>query len=170
MTEPLTLYKLIILSMLDKVNFPLTNSQISGFILDKGYTTYFHLQQAISELIDTDLIQAETIRNASHLHLTKQGKKTIDFFGKDISEEIQKDIKEFLDANSYELRNEVSNIADFYKENTDEYIVRCQVKEKNSRLIDLNITVPTEEAAQSICSKWPDKSQEVYAYLMKMLL
>ncbi|MFQ9388815.1 MAG: DUF4364 family protein [Coprococcus sp.] len=27
--------------MLNKVDFPLTNSQISEFILDKGYTNYF---------------------------------------------------------------------------------------------------------------------------------
>lgn len=34
MSEPLTLYKLIILYMLEKVDFPLTNAQISGFVLD----------------------------------------------------------------------------------------------------------------------------------------
>ena len=39
MSEPLTLYKLIILYMLEKVDFPLTNAQISGFVLDKGNTT-----------------------------------------------------------------------------------------------------------------------------------
>ena len=39
------LYKLMVLYMLNKVDFPLTNSQISEFILDKGYTNYFTLQQ-----------------------------------------------------------------------------------------------------------------------------
>ena len=48
MTQSFKLYKLIILYMLNKVDFPLTNSQISEFILDEGYTTYFNLQQAIS--------------------------------------------------------------------------------------------------------------------------
>ena len=38
----LTLYKLIILFMLDRVDFPLTTSQLSQFILDKGYTNYFN--------------------------------------------------------------------------------------------------------------------------------
>ena len=33
MAEPFTLYKLIILYMLDRVDFPLTNSQISSFLL-----------------------------------------------------------------------------------------------------------------------------------------
>ena len=53
MAEAFTLYKLIILYMLDKVDFPLTNSQISEFVLDKGYTDYFKLQQALSCLLYT---------------------------------------------------------------------------------------------------------------------
>ena len=68
MAESLTLYKLIVLYMLEQVDFPLTNAQISGFILDKGYTNYFHLQQAISELTDSGLIRSETVRNASISH------------------------------------------------------------------------------------------------------
>ena len=39
MSEAFTLYKLIVLYMLEKVDFPLTNGQISEFILDKEYTT-----------------------------------------------------------------------------------------------------------------------------------
>ena len=35
MSETYTLYKLIVLYMLDKVDFPLTTSQISEFILEK---------------------------------------------------------------------------------------------------------------------------------------
>ena len=33
--EQLTLYKLMILYLIEKVDFPLSNSQISEFILDK---------------------------------------------------------------------------------------------------------------------------------------
>ena len=42
--EPLTLYKLIILYMLDRVNFPLTSAQVSEFILEKEYTNFLTLQ------------------------------------------------------------------------------------------------------------------------------
>ena len=38
MEEPLTLYKLIILYMLNRVDFPLTNAQVGNFILEKEYT------------------------------------------------------------------------------------------------------------------------------------
>ena len=57
MAESFKLYKLIVLYMLDKVDFPLTNSQVSEFILDEGYTTYFKLQQAISELAQSGFIR-----------------------------------------------------------------------------------------------------------------
>ena len=43
-----SLYKLIILFMLGKVTFPLTNAQISDLILSRRYTSYFHLQEVLS--------------------------------------------------------------------------------------------------------------------------
>ena len=62
MSDSLTLYKLIILFMLDKVDFPLTTSQISEFILEKEYTNYFTIQQALNELTDSHLVRADTMR------------------------------------------------------------------------------------------------------------
>ena len=50
MASPFTTYKLIILYMLQNSDGDLTNSQITDFILDRKYTNYFQLQQAVSEL------------------------------------------------------------------------------------------------------------------------
>ena len=80
MSESFTLYKLIILYMLDKVDFPLTNAQLSDFILDQGYTTYFTLQQAINELLESELIGAESVRNSSFYQITQEGRDTLEFF------------------------------------------------------------------------------------------
>ena len=56
MAEPITIYKLTILNMLDKVDFPLTNTQISNFFLEQDYTDYFRVQQVLSDLEDASLI------------------------------------------------------------------------------------------------------------------
>ena len=45
MSDSFTLYKLIVLYMLQKVDFPLTNSQISEFVLDKEYTNSLTLSR-----------------------------------------------------------------------------------------------------------------------------
>ena len=93
--ESLTLYKLIVLYMLDKVAFPLTQSQISEFILDKGYTNYLTLQQVISELIETNLITAHTTLNRTQLTITKEGKDSLGYFEGRISDIIKKEILDY---------------------------------------------------------------------------
>ena len=65
METPFTVYKLIILYMLSHSDTELTNSQLSEFILDRDYTNYFHLQQAISELVEAGLIYKRVKSNSS---------------------------------------------------------------------------------------------------------
>ena len=60
MAEPATLYKLIILHMLEHIDFPLSNAQISDFFLDREYTDYFTIQQVIHDLMDSGLVRTET--------------------------------------------------------------------------------------------------------------
>ena len=162
MAESFKLYKLIVLYMLDKVDFPLTNSQVSEFILDEGYTTYFKLQQAISELAQSGFIREESTHSRTFLHLTEEGEETIHYFKGDISPAIQKDINDFLKDKKYDLKNEVSVAG--------EYAVQCQVLEQNAPLIDLTLTVPSEEEAQTISGNWAKKNQELYALIMEHLL
>ena len=86
-----SLYKLIILYMLKKVKFPLTNAQISDFMLGREYTSYFHLQEVLSEMVESGLLRTETVRNATFYHMTEGGRQTLDFFGNEISPEIRED-------------------------------------------------------------------------------
>lgn len=170
MPEPLTLYKLIILYMLEKVDFPLTNAQISGFVLDKGYTNYFHLQQAISDLIDSQLIKSKTIRNSSYFQITRQGIQTLSYFEDQISDAIKADIAEFFRENTIQMREEISAVADYYESDIEGYQVRCQLRKNDFSLVDLTIAVPTQEAASAICVNWKDKSQDIYENLIELLL
>ena len=73
-----TLYKLMILYMLSKVDFSLTNAQFSSFFLDKGYTDYFTVQSVLSELTASDLIHQEVVQNTSYYTITPAGKRRWD--------------------------------------------------------------------------------------------
>lgn len=156
--------------MLEKVDFPLTNGQISEFVLDKGYTTYFKLQQTLSEMVDARFIREETTHNRTLYHLTEEGASTLQFFGNKISSAIKNDIDAFLAEHKYELKNEVSARADYFPNNFGEFSVQCRVVENEVNLIDLTLTVPSEKEAQAIVNNWRQKSEEIYALLMKNLL
>lgn len=170
LAEPMTLYKLMNLYMLHQVNFPLTNAQLSNFFLDREYTTYFTLQQALNELLDAGLVKKETMRNSSRYEITKEGEKTLEFFGKNISPAIVSDMDEYLKQNRFRMRNEVGLISDFYKSTNQDYIVHCEVREGKAVLVNLDISVPDKEQAEIMCNHWKDRSQEIYAYVMKSLM
>lgn len=170
MSESFKLYKLIVLYMLEKVDFPLTNGQISEFILDKGYTTYFKLQQALSEMVDSRFLHEEVTHNRTLYHLTDEGRETIQFFSNELSSAIKNDIDIFMKEHKYELKNEVSVRADYFPNANQEFSVRCQVIENNINLIDLTLAVPSEHEAQLIANNWRQRNEDIYALLMKNLL
>ena len=170
LAEPMTLYKLMNLYMLHQVNFPLTNAQLSNCFLDREYTTYFTLQQALNELLDAGLVKKETMRNSSRYEITKEGEETLEFFGKNISPAIVSDMDEYLKQNRFRMRNEVGLISDFYKSTNQDYIVHCEVREGKAVLVNLDISVPDKEQAEIMCNHWKDRSQEIYAYVMKSLM
>lgn len=170
MTETQTLYKLIILYMLNRVTFPLSNSQLSEFILEKEYTDYFTLQQTIHELTEAKLIRQDAVHNTTLYRITEEGRTTLTYFVKKISSAIREDIDTFLSEHKYELRNEHSTPADYYRTTTGEFAAHCRVLERDSVLMDLTLTVPVEAQAKAICDHWKGKSQEIYATLIQSLL
>ena len=169
MHDPLTLYKLIVLYMLTRVDFPLTKAQIGDFILGKEYTNFLTLQQAIGELIDTGLVMAQAIRNRTHLTITGEGRETLSFFQNQINDSIKTDIDDFFRENEIELRNEVSILADYYKSTSGEYEAHLVAKAKNIDLVNITISVPSEETAVTICDNWQKKNQDIYQYLISQL-
>ena len=169
MTDTMTLSKLIILYMLDKVDFSLTNSQISEFILDKGYVNYFTLQKAFNELIDADFIRMYTVRNSSHYRITDDGRDSLNYFGNQISSAIIKDVDDFLAKGKFTLRKENDITAEYYKDTADTYIVHCQIRERDELIAELNISVTSEQQAITLCDNWTKKNEEVYQFLVDNL-
>ncbi len=170
MADTLTLYKLIILKMLDQADAPLTGAQITDFILEKEYTNYFTLQQALSEMTETELVTVSSTKKSSLYRITDTGKHTLTYFGDMVSDTICDEIREFLQEHQIEIRNALSNVADYFPSNDGGYIVRCQVREHNSTLIELNLSVPSKQEAESVCQNWQTKNELLYAYVMKELL
>lgn len=170
MAEPNTIYKLIILYMLEKVDFPLTNTQISDFFLEKEYTDYFTIQQVIHDLFESELIRMESTHKNTQYTSTPAGKETLRYFQDKISSSIQEDVLSYFSDKKVELKIENSILADYYKTPEQEYAARCQIKEKGVARLDFTLTVKTKEQAEAICQNWKDQSDDVYACLMDMLL
>jgi DNA-binding PadR family transcriptional regulator len=169
-SDAFTLYKLIILFLLNKVDFPLTNSQISNFILEKGYTNYFNIQQSISELMEAEFINMESIGHNSYYKINDEGRETLSFFDNMISSAIREEIIDYLKENQYSLRNETSILAEYFDVKKGDFMARLRVLEKGEPIIDLSISVPTENEASKLCNNWKTESQKIYAFVLSTLL
>ena len=123
-----------------------------------------------NDLVDSKLIVLDQIRNTTQYEATLDGEKTLEYFSYMISNDIKAEIDAYMRENAFELRNESSTRADYRQTGNGDYAVTCTVKEGNESLIDLTFTVPMEEEAERVCSKWPEKSQEIYMYIMEKLL
>ena len=158
MAEPFTIYKLTILNMLDKVDFPLTNTQISDFFLEQEYTDYFRVQQVLNDLADSGLIRTESTHSNTQYYITK------------LTDAIEHDTIAYFEKNKMALRTVNSIIADYYKTPNQDYAVRCQFRVHDTNLIDLTLTVKNKEQAEAICNNWKKQNEDVYAYLMDILI
>ena len=170
MAEPFTIYKLIVLYMAQYSKKALTNSQISEFVLDRDYTDYFQLQKVLSELTETGLLDKRTISNSSYYELTEEGSNTLSYFEKNLSQEIKKEIEEYLKNCGYEKEARILTPADYYTTPQGGYAVRCQIIEKDSTVLDLTLAAPGLEAAQAMCHSWTKKYQDIYGMLMGELI
>lgn len=167
--ETFTLYKLIILYMLEQITVPLSKSTINDFILNQGYTNYMTLQQAIGELLDNQLITEKKNANRALLSITSEGSDTLKYFENRISDAIKEDVKNFLLENKAQLKNDYSITSNYYKSVSGEYEAQLMAKEKDILLMDLRISVPTQEMAEDVCLNWKKRNEEVYRMLTQML-
>lgn len=166
----LSINKLIILYLLKRVDFPLTNTQLSNFIIDRGYTNYFSFQEYLHQLISNDLIRTITTSKSTSYTITSEGLTTLDFFENRISESIQVEIDLYMSENKYNIRQEVEITSEYIPEKDGDYLVHLVAKENSKTLIDLTINVFDKDYAIKICDQWKDQSHVLYKMILNNLL
>ena len=158
-----TIYKLAILYMLDSVDFPLTNTQITEFFMDREYADYFKIQQQLTEMVDREVLSAENVGSQTFYHITDQGQETLEFFHNKLSGGMKDDIETYLmDNKKYELRKEIGALSDSYRTSNGDYVAHCQIREGDTTLIELKISVASKEDAMQMCNNWAKVSEEIY--------
>ena len=168
--DQLALYnKILVLYMLNRVSFPLTQAQIYDFMLERNYVNFMNLQRAITELVDTGFVTARSRHNRTYLTITAEGRETLDFFKSRIDSSIRKDIDDFLGANQFKLRNETSVFTDYNKVLSGDYEVHLTVKEKDVTVVEITLSVPNQETAETVCTNGQKKNQDLYQYLAGQL-
>ena len=100
-----TLYKLMTMYTLSRVDFALTNSQITNVFLDLGYTNYFNVQYTLGDLVSSRLVHEEIYPDYRYYVLTDEGRESIEALKSSLAASIRSDIDEYLRENRLEFRH-----------------------------------------------------------------
>lgn len=170
MSEPLTLCKLMILSMLSLSTEPLTNTVLTDFLLTRDYASYFTLQEALHELDEGQFIRQEASHNNVSYTITPAGLESLHFFEDRISTEIQNEICQFIQSKEIPIAKEATAIANYYLTPQKRYAIHCQLRNKGVTQLELTLLVSSKEQAETICSNWEKQTDNIYMLLMDQLL
>lgn len=169
-TEELAQSKLLLLYIIDKSETPLTNAQITEFVLENNYMNYFLIQQFLSELVASQFIENSRNGNKEIYTLLEKGKITLDYFIDRIPEEIKKDIDKNFKIKEEEIKRETQVIGDCFKKNENEYIVNLKLVENDTTLFSLYLNVVSNEQAKTICDNWKTDPSKIYQQILNTLI
>lgn len=167
--ETSMLYKLTILYILHRVDFPISNSQISNFILENDFTDYFNIQQIMGELIDDDYVKRETVRNKTLYRITDAGEVALKLLSRELSPAMKADVDSYIAANKIKFREELSVLSNFYQIGINHYNAHLVIDENSEHILELNIATTTEDEAERICVNWEKTSNVLYPIIMNTL-
>ena len=168
-SESLKLYKLIILYFLSRTKQDITNAILSDFILEYGYTDYFSIQQTLSALTEDNMILANQTHTTCYYTITDKGWETLNFFCSQLPRDTIQQIDDYLAKHKIQIVEDTSVRTDYTKISSSEYLVRGSVVERGSTIMEVAISVPSEENAIDTCKRFKNKSDDIYSYLLRTL-
>lgn len=170
-TRALAENKLIILYLIEKIEIPLSNSEICQFALEKNLMDYFSVQQYLSELVESELLEMTTENNCMRYTITPNGEDTLNFFIKHISNYAKSVINTYAKENSKRIRAEYAVTANYFQEMNNEYTVKCGVYDSDgtTSLMEISVNVATKDQARTICRNWKNDVANLYSDIMLRL-
>ncbi len=169
-SDALMFYKLVILYILDRLETPISNAELTRIILERNIAQYMAIQESLEDLVGDGYISVSENRNSHLYSITNEGRETLSFFYQNLSVPLRDDIDDCLSKEQYHLRDLAASTADYYEINKNEYICELKVVERGSELVNINLLVTSPEEADTICNRWKEANADVYEFLITRLL
>ncbi len=164
-------YKIIVLRLLDKASLPISNSKLADFFVENGYTDYFSAQTAISDIVESDMVDVIKTHGTTSYTLNEEGRNSLSLFMDKITEDIDSDIDSYYKDNEISIKQEQSVSSSYYAISPKGFRVTCQIKDSklSSILYEVNTVVMSEAQAEAICNNWKARYEDLYFQFLDVL-
>lgn len=170
MNNALAENKLILLYTLKGLKLNLTKEQFSDLILETIYINYFKLQEYITELIESELVELNSTETRDYISISSKGITVLDLFQHIITDRKKQAIDEYLRNNIQDLIKETT-VSSFIQEgHHGSYIVTLKAFENQDEIISIDLNLPSKQAAEKAAHNWKENSQKIYSNIFKNLI
>lgn len=169
-TEEMAQNKLLLLYIIKKSPYTFSKHELNEFILEKGYMNYFYLQQYLSELVDSKLIEISIIDDESKYVISEKGDLTLKYFDGKIPEKMKNELEEEFQAHKSLKTQETQVLAEYFPKEDNQYMVNLKLVENDDVLFSLYIDVASLEQAEMICETWKNKTESIYTNIINMFI
>lgn len=162
--------KLLLLYIIDKIDLPISNIQLTEIVLENNFINYFTLQEYIDELISSNLIVKVNQNDKDRLMISSKGKEVLSLFKNRLSNEAINKLDSYINVKMNLIKKEATITADYTIENGNSYVVSLGAFEKNIPLMEIKVTVASNKQARELCTKWKANPSDLYTKIIKVLI
>lgn len=162
--------KLIILTVINDFNIPVSNAMIVDTVLTHSFAEYFDIQQYLYELTDSQLVTYYVEKDVRYYSLTRKGKNAVEFFSNKIPRTVRERLYKTAKIKAKEQLDSQSIIAEYYPENDMEFTVVLKIVERGYDMLNLKMSVGSESIAKAMCERFSKDPENVYSTVFGLLV
>lgn len=162
--------KLIILTVIDNFNMPITNAMIVDTVLEHSFAEYIDIMQYLHELTESKMVTYYFENDTRYYSLTEKGKDAVTFFSSKIPFTVRERLYETAKQNAKAFLNDEAVRADYEKANDFEYNVILRIVERGVDMFFVKLTIGSESAAKAMCEGFKRDPQTLYTTIFSLLL
>ncbi|WP_040212028.1 DUF4364 family protein [Clostridium polynesiense] len=162
--------KLILLYIIKKIKYPISNTQLTEIVLENNLMNYFILQQYLTELISSGFMVSVENDSKINISISDIGERVLDLFIQRISPFKIQIIDEYIQNKLEKIKKEQTITADYTISENNTFIVDLKALEDTFIIMDLKMSVASKKQAQELCRKWKNNSSEIYNKIIKSLI
>ncbi len=165
----LAMGKLKLLYIFNRYDVPLTNNEITGFIVGYDIMDYFSLQNILSTLYETKLIDIYAKDGKESFYLTDEGIEFLNLFGDILPDSFKELISKLFSAIEKDIKRRSELFGHYFQKKDGEFVVSFHMLENNITTFNLSLNVPTKNIAEALCKKWNSNSENMFSEILKTI-
>ncbi|MCL2797752.1 MAG: DUF4364 family protein [Firmicutes bacterium] len=166
-----TLNKLILLFVLDKMDFPLLEDNILNISSQSNnWIPWMECKETVAQLLESGFIYQSIHENKMYFSITPDGRMCLSHFFTRIPTALRAEIADYIKDNRMDFRRKQEYFRNYSKNADGTYTVHLKIVDPAQTALELKLNVSSRHTAKLVYNKWEEKAAQVYYLLHEQLI